>query len=1316
MAVRVGELMVVVRAQDFASRTLHRVSGELAGMSRAQAMASRGNAVANQMRLAKSAVASAEANMQALRSVQAYRGALDQQAATFRKLADAQTALTKARGARAIGMQAARQEIAMGMQELQTFRKIREVASRKLVSPAQRAAGIAGAEARIRAGTKALNEAAKGTLARGQMIQDLERRVKGLGSAYSSATNRVARYGQAVSKLPGWLRSAATSQYAFNSATMKANRELESAYHNLGKAEQAQIAYNNALRRMPTQRLHDLGAALSGIGRTMQLVGGISTGIFALSANSFARFSASAATAGTQMRDLGAPMQQAVNRSKELRAAIIDMSMQFPSSADDMTKAAYDIYSSMNLMHNGVMNVQGGLKLLGVANKIAVAGQVDLAEATNAMIVALNTFDPNLRDVTGTMDTMMNIVRYGKLRVDDLSRAFTSFSAVAKSSGLTLKDVGGAFASLTLFMQPDRAAAGLGRLIEIFRNPVFKEGFAKMGVDVEKANGQLRPLNQIMNDIAKRRPDLVSGQTSALQFFIQVSKASGKTKAGIQGTIQARRAFEQLVTHMVTYNEVAGEVARNRNELENAFRARMADPGVQWEIMKNRLKALVLIIGQEALPVFLRMGEVISGFVQWLHRMNSGTRGSIIHIAALASVFTLLAGVGLSLAGSMTQVAANLAAMRTRAILAAEAGNAATASFIRLRTVIGGIAGVGLFILIEQVFGLRDAVVAMTTVWLLWKVKALQSIAFVVAASVAGAATIGEAFDAALVSTGWGALVVAAGLAALYVMNHWDKVRAFFISLGQTIVASWSETMKYLAGISLKGLAMMVDPFYQLEKRIPVIGKFMKFVNPLHAAASGIEAAGNKMLQSTDFVEQWGKKYNNLMTKYANDRKKKNKDLFGLDFMKRVGKLTAGLLTEDQRKAWDDWANNIGDNTQKAADLAKLHTNAMQEAMKNMTATVKTATDNLVRQYQTMRQANEQALGSLFQGPTMSGILGNVFSNINDTLRQFGVQIPVPFNILKQDLDQSVLYFKKWRTDITRALRRGAPFEMIQQLQAMGPEKGGPILQGLLQAPKSAWRGIIAKWKEGQTLLDNATKQDMARQLTYWNTFGKNAAWATIMGVVDRPQTFKIQKMYREYVKNTYGAILKDQYNKDVQAAIAKGLADMKAAATMAPTPIPPMTPGTGGTGGRGGRHGRRGTSFITPSQLRTTGTALSSRMAAIRVMGQWAVDPRSPGGSTITGPEDRAILKLQQQQINLQNRYRRQRAALARERKSIMGQLRSQGAAGTHKPNAAYTITYGGDTVTIHADGATPAAVNRAIQKLAFAKKHKHKKGTTAK
>lgn len=1090
--VRGGEMMLIIRAQDYASRTLHKVSGEVAGMQRMQRIQARAQ--------------------------KQYLPALRQEAQLYKNLAYAENAWRT---------------------------------------------GVAKSNA-VRASNTRANRV-------------LTREFKAAEKAWKD-------FGRSMQVPAG----------------------LNNIRNNINAIEQLGLS----IRRLDAERLHRVGSAMSGIGRTMQLFGAVGTLALGLTANAFAKFSQSAATAGTQMRDLGGSVAQAVARSKQLQEAILDMSMVFPNSAQEMTDAAYEIFSSMNLMHNGVMNVNAGLKLLAVSNKAAVAGGVDLKEATNAMIVALNIFDPKLKDVQGTMDEVFNIVRFGKIRLDDLSHVFTQFASAAHAGGMSLKEVGAAFATLTLFNDPGKASAGLGRLIELLRTPAFTQGLQKsIGVDVIAPDtGKMKPLLQIMQEIVKARPDLAASRKAAIDFFIQLTKASGITKAGIQGTVQARRAFETFATHMGTFADTVKNVSSNYDEMNKAFQARMADPGVQWELFKNRLKALALIIGQQVLPVFLKIGEWIAGAVRWFKGLNDGTSGTILRFAAWASVALLLSGVLLSMGGSIVQLIATMALLR---IAAVETG----AAFITMRT--------------------------------------------------------------AIMASGLGLIAVGAGVAAVAVMTHWDQVRAYFHAWWDDIGAGFSHLWADQVSKAKGAAGLIISFFGKIREKVGLGSQTSEFGQRLYDEANA-ELAN----RSDTFLDN----YNKWLGIYKKQRGKNAGMNWLKDFKRITGEFDGRMLSEEYKK----WANSVSDSTGKAAQLAKDHAQAVKQATDNMQATIKTATTNLVNMYEQMQSQNEAALGGLFQGPTMSGILGNVFKNINDNLRQFGVQIRVPFSILRQDLEQSVTYFKRWRNDIAQLTKRGVPYEMVSQLQAMGTE-GIPIIEGLLAAPKGQFRAIVKTYKQGQALTDKATKEDMARKLKYWESFGQDAAWKTIMGIVNNPKNAKIATMYENYVKNTYGSILKKTFQDDVATYMANAIQMAKQQAAQAnlgaamPNLFKPTAKATLAT--------------MTPQQLTNLYKQNARKIETMR----YSLLNQVLGGKSVTKAQEAAFNNLLKRRQAILAEYRRDAAP------SVRRQMRRQAG------HEVYTITYEGDTIHIKADGATVASVTRALQKKHFKQKNRHKKGTTA-
>jgi hypothetical protein len=770
---------------------------------------------------------------------------------------------------------------------------------------------------------------------------------------------------------------------------------------------------------------------------------------------------------------------------------------------------------------------------------------------------------------------------------------------------MSLKEVGAAFATLTLFQDPGKASAGLGRLIELLRTPAFREGLDKLvGVKVIAPDtGKMKPLLNIFKEIIKARPELAASRKAAIDFFIELTKASGKTKAGIQGTVQARRAFETFATHMGTFADTVKNVNDNYDEMNKAFTSRMADPGVQWELFKNRLKALVLVIGQQVLPVFIQIGQWIASAIQWFKGLNNGTSGTIIRFAAWASVGTLLAGILLSMSGSVVQLIATMALLR---IAALETG----AAFITMRT--------------------------------------------------------------ALIASGIGAIIVASGIAAVMVMKHWDQVRAYFHAWWDDIGAGFSHLWADQVSKAKGAVGLIVGVFGRMREKMGLGDQTSRFGQRL------VDQANKELDERSDtFLDN----YNKWLKIYKKQRGKPGMDWLK-DFKRITGEFDGKMLSDEYKK----WANSVSDSTYTAAQQAKDHAQAVKQATDNMQQTIKTATTNLINQYETLQTANQSALGGLFQGPTMGGILGNVFKSINDNLRQFGVQIQVPFNILKQDLDQSVMYFKRWRQDITQLIKRGVPYEMVSQLQAMGPE-GIPIIEGLLAAPKGQFRAIVKTYKQGQALTDKATKEDMNRKLKYWESFGKDAAWATIMGIISNPKNVKIQKMYEDYVKNTYGSILKKTFQDDVAEYMANALAMAKAqaaAANLMPTKMPNLFAPTP----------KSTLANMTPQQLTATYKQNAKKL-------QTALSFVGP----LTKKQQTSLANLRHRRQAILAEYRHDAAPAARRQ---MARQRSQG-------REVYTITYEGDTIHIKADGATVASVTRALQKKHFKQKSKHKKGTVA-
>lgn len=1149
------------------------------------------------------------------------------------------------------------------------------------------------------------------------------------------------------------------------------NREIvqnKNAWRTLADAEYATRQelgkMDEALRIAGLQdqalRMERIGRQVAHFGRLMQFAGLIITAGFGMAAGSFANFSNEASLAGTQMRDLGAPISQAVERAGLLRDEIMGLMMEFPATADEMSQAAYEIYSSMNIVKNGVVDVEAGFKLLEIANKAAVAGGTDLAEATNTMITVLNNFDPELRHVGRTLNEVFAIVRFGRMHLNDFGEAMTKIAPIAKTTGITLKDAGAAFATLSImFQDTQNAAAGLGRAMEIFTLPQVQKGLQAWGVNITDAHHRLLPLYDIIGKLIKRFPELATGQKSAVQTLMEITRGSEMTKVGIQGTIQARRAIAALATNYALYGDILGNVTNSKKEFDAAFAARIKDPGVQWQIMLNTFRALVLVIGQAVLPVFLKVGEYITDFIDWFRQLNPTIRESVLQFGALAGIFLLIGGTVLNIYGSLIALRANL-------FLLTKAGGAVGASLSAAMIVVRTFALMGIGVLIAQVFGLQKAIVIMTTAWLVWKTRAIQAIGSVVAAIVTGSAIAGAAIRTAMIRTGILAVVVAAGFAADWIITHWDKVRAFFIAAAAAIRATWEDLMlRALPGITMIGVGYMLQALSPLQtglaKLVSVIPGVGDALSNIIQPAQILVREGKDLLASgaKDFGEIFTKAYNDAMKRFAKDRKK-DKSSFER-FMKDLKEAQRKFVSEDFLKQQQAFLDSIGGG-EDGKRLAKERTQAIAQAHENMEQKIGNAVDSLINMYERLRQENARALAA-FQGPVMQGIFGNIFSSINDTLRQFGIQIPVPFEILQRDMEMQLDYFKRWQAALAGLAKRGAPPELINQIREMGPEAGIPIAEGLLSGGKKGWRDLIKTWKAGQKILDKVTEKQLDDQLAQWQKHGKDAAWAMVNGIGSSLQSAELRDKYSAYIRNTFGAILRKEMADEVAATMKNVTEQIAASGSDISNAIADaITAGAGGGGGGGGggagaptikqqiqsinqqqaaikksitawqkspvpgqekaiRQARQrwatleGREQLLVNQRAINATkrrlAISEKREAELVAHQraWAKSGKmpSPGQKAQLIQEAFQIGKLRHEQERLRKAMRAQetrRQAL----QSIQAQLR----AGRERGERRIQVTYHGDSITVNASGATPQAVLRALRKRDFRQKHKKRPG----
>lgn len=1058
MAMRVGEMMVIVRAQDFASRTLRRVGNEFSHLSRDQQLAYRKMQLAWQKYDAQASRLSANESMRQLNMAKTYRRA-------------------NADLARMVDERAAMEQKLLRAQALQ---------------------GRAFDAARARGGGR-INMADPSYLRAARMAKLYQGAIDNLADSQTRLETKQGRLFNAIQQYPTWVRRARDSTIGYAEGVSRVSQEYQKAWRNLATWQQNQLAFNQALARMPINRMQEMGAALGGIGRTMQLFGAVSTVALGAAANSAAQFNTEISLAATQARDLDAPVSQVATRIDQLTngftkagepiEGVLDLMERYPAAQSDMAAASFDIFSSMNLMNNGITDVTAGLDLLETANKIAVAGGEDLATATNAMITVFNNFDPQLQNTTETLDTMFDIIRFGRMRLGDFNTMMNKVAPAAAGANLSLRDVGGAMAFLTEVMPSQRmVATGISRLIDALNHPDIRKGLRMMGVEVQKVGGGLRPLDEIMQDLAERFPKLAEGTQTAAEFFKEVSALGRGGGRGVMFTMEGRKALTQMITHLDQYLDRQRQIDQNTDEFAAATTAQMQSLGVQWQIFLNRVRAIVIAIGTDAIPVFADLGAMLKRVLDAWQSLNPETRETIVRMAVLASVATLVGGAFLALVGA----GLGMAAMFRRLLMnfgdVATRGGKVAMLFGRMVTALrflGTLAAISIVIDVKRTGDVTG-----------WKL---------LMGMLAGAAA-GSRFGP--IGALAGGIVVPVSM-VLMSKDPLDQAK----EQGQLLPEAYQREFKKMVD---QGVDMKVAARKTRESWLAEIKKF-KLPDAVEARErnrANVSAEMNKSTASTKRSTQAQRDYNaamevyqKKMTKYAEAQKQYRTDM------------------EHHKRAVEEYNQNLAKETVRATSEA---------------------VDGLRSMYLEIEKVNEGLMGELFQGPLLGG-------ESFDLAKEWGITASIESMIT--DIKQANSLFNQIQSGFMKLRKIGIAPEMIAEIQKMAPKDALGFIQGILKGTPKQQQELIKAFNQRNKNVQDQTKMDFVDEIERFRKAGVNMGDAIKNGF----QSAQVGAWFDSWVQRTFPNVISSAVNQAVTEW--QTLNPMPTAPKMPRAPIRPTAP-----------------------------------------------------------------------------------------------------------------------------------------------------------
>lgn len=322
---------------------------------------------------------------------------------------------------------------------------------------------------------------------------------------------------------------------------------------------------------------------------------------------------------GSMQALVSGPLKNAVTTAEAASASYYSMS----AGADTLAKA--------NL-------------LTTTAIKGAVAGQIDQAQAVNAVTNAMAPYKVNFRDADKVMGQFFATLEYGQLDMGNLTGAIGELSSSAASANIPLEQVLGMYAKLTQTGPPGEAATRLGNLLQDITNvsgPAQDE-LDKLGVRLDKFTIQQKGFLPVLQEL--------------------YSKAGGniQTLRKIFANDYSFQAFYSLMQDVEGAGKTVEKVGKAGSEtLDEMFNKRRESLMMKATELMNGFRNVMEDFGQRMLPILEPFIDFLGGMLERFEQMPEPMKQFIAASALAAIGLNKLTEVG----GTFTGMFLNLGKM-----------------------------------------------------------------------------------------------------------------------------------------------------------------------------------------------------------------------------------------------------------------------------------------------------------------------------------------------------------------------------------------------------------------------------------------------------------------------------------------------------------------------------------------------------------------------------------------------------------------------------------------------------------------------------
>lgn len=286
----------------------------------------------------------------------------------------------------------------------------------------------------------------------------------------------------------------------------------------------------------------------------------------------------------SKMREVLTLLPELGNESFEkLKNQALSFSKDIGKAPEETVKALYQALSA------GIPR-ENVFEFLKTAGEASIAGVSDLKTSVDGLTSVTNAYGSEILNAQKASDIMFQTVKLGKTDFTQLSNSLYNVIPIASAIGVKFEDIGAAIASMTAQGVPTSVATTQIRqsLVELNKEgsaayETFKQISGESFKDFIAGGGNLQEALQMMSDYAEKTGKEVTSMFSSVEAGNAVLALSAKNAS--------------------KFKDYLDQVRNSVGATSEAFKKIDDGPARQFEKLKAELSALVIELGNNALPL-----------------------------------------------------------------------------------------------------------------------------------------------------------------------------------------------------------------------------------------------------------------------------------------------------------------------------------------------------------------------------------------------------------------------------------------------------------------------------------------------------------------------------------------------------------------------------------------------------------------------------------------------------------------------------------------------------------------------------------------